>query len=275
MSSFETILLGIIQGLAEFLPISSSGHLAIFQHLLGFKEPELLVDVVLHLGTLLSVCIYFRSDLMAMVKETLEFCGDLFRGRRGFKDIDDKPSAALTFMVVVGTIPTVFIGFLFRSSLERLFGSVTMVGLALLITGFILLVSRYLPEDEHRKDKVVLFTALLIGTVQGFALVPGISRSGTTIVCGMICGLRRELAARFSFLLSIPAIIGAVVLQLYTERLTDVIFPPLVSGFFSSAIVGLIALVILMGIVRKGKLFLFSPYCWIIGLIAIGIGFMA
>ena len=275
MNNFDTILLGIIQGLAEFLPISSSGHLVLFQKLLGFREPELLLDVVLHLGTLFSICIYFRSDLKDMLKETWEFCIDLCRKQKGFRDVDDKPSAALTLMVVIGTIPTCLIGLAFQSQLERLFGSVTMVGFALLTTGFILLISRYIPENGKRKGKIILFTALCIGVAQGFAIVPGISRSGTTIVCGMILGLRRELAARYSFLLSIPAIIGAMVVQLYAHELTGVIFLPLASGFLSAAIVGLIALKIVMDMVKKGKLFFFSPYCWAIGLLAIGIGYMA
>ena len=275
MNNVDTILLGIIQGLAEFLPISSSGHLVLFQKLLGFREPELLLDVVLHLGTLFSVCIYFRSDLKDMLKETWEFCRDLCRRQKGFRDVDDKPSAALTLMVVIGTIPTCLIGLAFQSQLERLFDSVTMVGFALLTTGFILLISRYIPENGKRKGKIILFTALCIGAAQGFAIVPGISRSGTTIVCGMILGLRRELAARYSFLLSIPAIIGAMVVQLYAHELTGVIFLPLASGFLSAAIVGLIALKIVMDMVKKGKLFFFSPYCWAIGLLAIGIGYMA
>jgi len=275
MNNFDTILFGIIQGLAEFLPISSSGHLVLFQKLLGFREPELLLDVVLHLGTLLSVCIYFRSDLKDMLKETWEFCRELWKREKRFRDIDDKPSAALSLMVVIGTIPTCFIGLAFQSQLERLFGSITMVGFALLTTGFILLISRYISEDGKRKSKIILIAALCIGAAQGFAIVPGISRSGTTIVCGMILGLRRELAARFSFLLSIPAIIGAMAVQLYANELTGVILLPLVSGFLSAAIVGLIALKIVMAMVKKGKLFFFSPYCWAIGLMAIGIGYMA
>jgi len=275
MNNFDTILLGIIQGLAEFLPISSSGHLVLFQKLLGFREPELLLDVVLHLGTLLAVCIYFRSDLEDMLKETWKFCTKLCREKKGLRDINKKPSAALTLMVVIGTIPTCLIGFVFQSQLERLFGSITMVGFALLITGFILLISKYIPENEKSKDKIILFTALCIGAAQGVAIAPGISRSGITIVCGMILGLRGELAARFSFLLSIPAIIGAVAVQLYAHELTGVNFIPLASGFLSAAIVGLITLKIVMDMVKKGRLFFFSPYCWAIGLMAIGIGYMA
>jgi undecaprenyl-diphosphatase len=147
-----------------------------------------------------------------------------------------------------------------------------MVGLALLCTGFILLISRYIPESEKRKDRVMLLASLCIGASQGVALVPGISRSGITIVCGLLCGLSRDLSARFSFLLSIPAIIGAMVLQLHSETLTGTIFPPLLAGFISSALIGLIALKILMSMVRKGRLFFFSPYCWALGLLAVCIG---
>lgn len=266
MDTFSSIYLGIIQGATEFLPISSSGHLVLFQNLLGFREPQLLLDSFLHLGTLMAICLYFHSDLKKMIRETWKFTVDLCHRRSSLKSIEDQPYASLTLWVLLGTVPTLVIGLVFRSFLENLFGSVTGVGIMLVITGLILAVTKLIPDDYGRREEVALLIALAIGTAQGIALIPGISRSGTTIVCGMICGLRRELAARFSFLLSIPAIIGAVVFQLSAEGVDRVGLMPLTSGFISAAFVGLIALKILMGLVRKGNLSYFAPYCWALGL---------
>ena len=269
MNTITGIFLGIIQGLTEFLPISSSGHLVLFQNMLGFKEPELLLDCSLHLGTLLAVCIYFNSDLKQMLIETWKFTIDLRYGRKKLRHIDKTPYASLTLWVLVGTIPTALIGLIFKSPLEDLFASVTAVGIMLVFTGIILAVTRLIPEDYNMSKKVGLLRALAVGGAQGLAIIPGISRSGATIVCGMLFGLRRDLAARFSFLLSIPAIIGALVLQLGSGGFNETGILPLICGLITSAIVGLIALKILMGIVTKGNLFYFAPYCWALGLLVL------
>lgn len=275
MNMVDTILLGIMQGLTEFLPISSSGHLTLLQNLLGFKEPQLLLDVVLHFGTLFSICFYFRSDLKNMLTESINFTKKFTSGQLGIKDVSNYPHAAISLMVLVGTLPTILIGLTFRSWVEKLFGSIVPVGFALLVTGLILLISKYIPDDKKGRDSIFLFAALCIGTVQGLALIPGISRSGTTIVCGMLLGLDRELAARFSFLLSIPAIIGAVVLNLITFPVLELSFIPLTAGFIFAAGIGFVALKILMGVVKKGRLYFFSPYCWIVGLLAVFVGLTA
>ncbi len=203
MTNFETILLGIIQGLTEFLPVSSSGHLVIFEHLLGFKEPEILLNVSLHLGTLLAVCIYFRSDLQKMIQELWAWVAPGSKPGPGLG-----PHALLALMVVVGSVPTAFIGLIFKDPLEDLFGSVTTVGIMLLVTGVIVGVTKFISRDHGKWDRVGIWMALAIGTVQGLAIIPGISRSGSTIVCALLLGLKRETAGRFSFLLSIPASLG-------------------------------------------------------------------
>jgi undecaprenyl-diphosphatase len=266
MDTVSSILLGIVQGLTEFLPISSSGHLVLFQNLLGFKEPELLLDCSLHLGTLLSVCIYLRSDLINILVEAKKFTLGFFqiRGTKNF--LKEYPHTYLALMVLIGTLPTLLAGLLFRAAVEDLFGSLSTVGIMLVVTGMILAVSKLIPEEHSRREEVAILVALAIGAAQGLALIPGISRSGATIVCALVCGLRRELAARFSFLLAIPAIVGATLVQLNAEAIGRVGILSLTSGFVSAALVGLIALKILMGIVRKGKLFWFSPYCWALGL---------
>lgn len=266
MDTVTSIILGIIQGLTEFLPISSSGHLVLFQYLFGLREPELLFDSSLHLGTLVSVCVYFRSDLKQMIVETFKFILDLSQGRRSLKGIHEVPHASLTFWVLLGTIPTALIGLSFRISLEKLFGSLSWVGMMLIVTGLILAVTRLIPKGYTSRTRVGSLAALAIGTAQGLALIPGISRSGSTIVCGMLFKIRRDLAARFSFLLSIPAIIGVLVLQLNVEGVNRVGMLPLFSGFVSSTLVGLLSLKILMDMVRKGNLYYFAPYCWALGL---------
>lgn len=269
MDIISSIFLGIVQGLTEFLPISSSGHLVLFQNLLGFREPELLLDCSLHLGTLLAVCIYLRSELKLMLFEIWKSLIDLIKVGGIKRSFDGKPHAFLAIMVLMGTLPTLLIGLLFRSSIENLFGSVTAVGIMLLATGLILAITRLLPEGYGKRNELTLLVALAVGAAQGLALLPGISRSGATIVSGLVCGLKRDMAARFSFLLAIPAITGATLVQLNAEAIGQVGLLPLTAGFIAAALVGLIALKILMGIVRKGKLFYFAPYCWALGLFII------
>jgi undecaprenyl-diphosphatase len=237
--------------------------------MLGFKEPELLMDCSLHLGTLLAVCIYFRSDLKEMTRMTGLFISDLRGGRRRPKEIHENPYAALTLWVFIGTLPTVFIGLVFRSPLERMFNSVGIVGAMLLVTGTILAATRLVSKGYNSRKDVGLPAALAVGIAQGMAIIPGISRSGATIVCGMLFRVERDLAGRFSFLLAIPAIIGALVLQLNAEEFNRVGLLPLASGLVSSTLVGLIALKILMGMVRRGNLFYFAPYCWVLGILVI------
>jgi len=264
MTTIETIFLGIIQGLTEFLPVSSSGHLVVFRNLLGFREPELLLDTALHFGTLMAVCIYFRSDLRQMAEELWDF---LSKSKDpGFKP---GPHAALALMVGVGTIPTALIGLIFKEPLESLFGSVTIVGIMLVVTGLIVGITRFVPLNYGKKDRLSIAIASVVGVAQGLAIMPGISRSGSTIVCGLLLGLNRDLAGRFSFLLSIPAIIGAVVLQLDMAAITRVGAIPLILGFLSSAGVGFLALKILMRMIQKGHFYYFAPYCWAIGILTV------
>ncbi|MFH1122689.1 MAG: undecaprenyl-diphosphate phosphatase [Pseudomonadota bacterium] len=267
ISTIKAIFLGIVQGSTEFLPVSSSGHLVLFQNLLGLKEPELLLDISLHLGTLLAVCLYFHSDLTKMIKESWTFAVELLKGRKSFSRIAETPYASFTLWVIVGTIPTALIGISFRSTLEGLFDSVPVVGIMLLCTGAILAISGFISKNRDGRLNIGLFAALAVGLAQGFAIIPGISRSGATIVCGMACGLKRDVAARFSFLLSIPAILGALVLQLSSEARHEIAFLPLLAGLIAATLVGLAALKVLMGMVTKGNLFWFAPYCWGLGLL--------
>jgi undecaprenyl-diphosphatase len=263
MDHIDVIILGVVQGLTEFLPISSSGHLVLFQHLLGFQEPELLLDAALHFGTLLAVCIHFRRDLRAMVVEI----GWILRQPFARTPEPTSSQRPLMWGILVGSLPTAFIGLMFKDSFEKAFGSVPLVGAMLLVTGTLLLLTRITARYGASKQTVGLLSALAIGTVQGIAIIPGISRSGATIACGLFLGLERELAGRFSFLLSIPAITGALVLQVVKGGAGRIAPGILILGVVSSGLVGLLALKLLMGLVRQGRISFFAPYCWLVGLV--------
>jgi len=256
MNTITSALLGAIQGLTEFLPVSSSGHLVLFQNLLGYKEPELLLDTTLHLGTLTAVFIYFYSDLKKIASDTIKLDGK-------------SPNVNLLIWILVASIPTGLIGLIFRHPLEALFHDSYKVGIMLITTGFILLTTRLIRFAKKASLTVGLLPALAIGIAQGIAIIPGISRSGITIACALIIGLERELAGRFSFLLSIPAIIGAALLQLKGEEIARVGIASLGAGFLAAALVGLLALKLLMGMVRQGHLHYFAPYCWLAGIVTI------
>jgi undecaprenyl-diphosphatase len=265
----QTIFLGIIQGLTEFLPISSSGHLVIFQHLIGLKNPELLLDISLHVGTLLAVLIFFWADIKMMIYESIGLVGNFFQKQNPSSKTQQFPHAALIVWIITGTIPTALIGILFSSFVQKMFGSPFFVGFMLIVTGAILGASRLIPDHFTKKSHVGLIVSIAVGIAQGAAILPGISRSGATIICGLFCGLNRELAGRFSFLLSIPAIIGATIVKFDMTTITEIGFIPFFAGIFVSFLVGLIALKITMNMVRKGNLYYFSPYCLLAGIVAI------
>jgi undecaprenyl-diphosphatase len=269
MNIEQTIFLGIIQGLTEFLPISSSGHLVIFQHLIGLKNPELLLDISLHVGTLLAVLIFFWADIKMMIYESIGLVGNLFQKQNPSSKTQQFPHAALIVWIITGTIPTALIGILFSSFVQKMFGSPFFVGFMLIVTGAILGASRLISDHFTKKSHVGLMVSIAVGIAQGVAIIPGISRSGATIVCSLFCGLNRELAGRFSFLLSIPAIIGATIVKFDMTTITEIGLIPFFAGIFVSFLVGLIALKITMNMVRKGNLYYFSPYCLLAGIVAI------
>jgi len=269
MNIEQTIILGIIQGLTEFLPISSSGHLVIFQHLIELRNPGLLLDISLHVGTLLAVLIFFRGEITAMITESIGFARRVFREKKPIGEIQQAPHAALTFWILVGTIPTALLGAIFNLFFQKMFASTFLVGFMLMVTGAILGASRLIPDYSTKRRGVDFISAIAVGLAQGAAIIPGISRSGATIVCGLFCGLNRDMAGRFSFLLAIPAIIGASVLKLDMVEMAEIGFIPLLAGILVSFSVGLIALKITMGMLRKGKLYYFSPYCFLAGIVAL------
>ena len=280
MELFQAVILGTIQGLTEFLPISSSGHLVIAQHLFGLKESELYFDVSVHLGTLVAVTIYFSKELKAIINAILKYSVLFLKGESSLADIYADTHIKLVAFIVAGSIPTAIIGLWLHKVSDRIFSSITLVGSMLVGTGIILFMTGCLlwgtcriKEEGRSLSSFTLKQAVLVGLVQGVAIIPGVSRSGSTIAVGLFLGLNREAAAKYSFLLSIPAILGAGALILKDISSAGASsIGVLIIGSLTSCIVGYCSLIFLMHIVKKGNLHLFAPYCWLAGLMAIILG---
>jgi undecaprenyl-diphosphatase len=267
---FKVIVLAVIQGLTEFLPISSSGHLVLMQNLFGMREPELLLDICLHVGTLISVIIVFRGEI-GRIFTTLFNLPGLVRTAGGLKPLlAENETARITALILVGSVPTAILGILFREIADRLFGAIWIVGAMLLVTGCLLWFTRRVAKDGRSIKAMGVKDALAIGLTQGMAILPGISRSGSTIAVALFLGIDRQVAGRYSFLLSIPAILGALVIGL-DPSLTHTTLPlgVLLLGILTAGIVGYGALLILLKVVQKGRLYYFAPYCWLLGLAAL------
>lgn len=258
LDSPRAAILGLVQGLTEFLPVSSSGHLVLAQKLLGLQEPELLFDVAVHVGTLFAVLLVFRADIRAMLRGLWARDEEARKGRR------------LLLLVAAGSVPTAIIGLLFKDYFEALFASILAVGCALLITGFLLMATRLASRAGRGLEQTGWARAFAVGIAQGLAITPGISRSGATISAGLLLGLERELAARFSFVLSVPAILGALALQIrHLDAQAQVPLAPLLVGAAVAAASGYAALKLLLKLVKGGRLHWFAFYCWALGLLAL------
>jgi len=259
INTSKALILGIVQGLTEFLPISSSGHLVVLQNYLGFKEPLLLFDLILHGATLAAVIVYFRKELWKMILSILTW------KKRGEYEIQGRK---IFYLIIIGTIPTGLIGLIFKKNIEPLFANVTFTSLMFLFTGSFLWIGERRAKSNKGIKEVKIIDALLIGIMQGIAILPGVSRSGMTISTGLLRKMNKEFAFEFSFLLSIPAIAGALILEIKESMVEKTIpenFLPWIGGALISFIVGYISLTFLKKFVLKKKLFLFSYYCWILG----------
>ena len=267
MDSVQAIILGIIQGLTEFLPVSSSGHLVIFQHLFGLREPELFFDICVHIGTLLAVMIVFREEIRDLLRSLGRLLWLIFVKDAHFEDLFENTEFKMLLLVFFGFFPTAFLGVVFHEIGQKVFSSVMIVGLMLIITGGLLWQTRRVAGTGGGLESFSIRSALIIGLVQGLAIMPGISRSGSTIALGLFLGLNRELSARYSFMLAIPAILGAGILSLH-GLIADpsVDYKIALIGASVSFVVGYFALVSLLHLVKKAKLYLFAPYCWAAGM---------
>jgi len=248
----EAVLLGIIQGIAEWLPISSTGHLRLAEHFLGLTVP-ILFDITLHVGTLIVVLFFFRKD----VKNILTALAHLdFKSENG----------RFIPLIVVGSIPTALIGLAFSDQIVSTFRSPVPIAVALVICGTLLFMSRFAGE---KTDNITYIKALALGIAQGLAIIPGFSRSGTTIAVALMLGLKREKAFRFSFLLSIPAIVGALGFMTYKEHetliQTGISGGEILVGATIAMIAGYFALRLLQKAIESKKFYLFASYCWLLG----------
>ena len=272
----EAVILGVVQGLTEPLPVSSSAHLVIVPALVpGFQPPGVAFDVLLHLGTLLSVVFFLRREIGELLASLMPGKGPAAHAP-GTDSGEKAANRRMVLWIMIATFLTGVIGILFKDRIERLFESVETTACMLFITGILLFLSDRVKTNERRKEDMNLTDGIVLGLVQAVALIPGISRSGSTITFGIFRGLERETAARFSFLLSIPAIGGAVILKSADlMRLPADDLPVLGAGFLAAAVTGFFSLKLLFAMINKTGLAPFAWYCWFVGsatLIIRGIG---
>ena len=266
MTVAQAIISGIVQGLTEFLPISSSGHLVILHRYFELRDSQILFDIFLHLGTLVATIVVLWRDILT-----------LFSTER-----------RVGFLIMAGSVPTVIVAILFGDLFEKFFVNVRVVGIMLVVTGIWLALGSVkirfssLGKSSNSNRRLYLWQALIIGTAQGVALIPGISRSGATISTGLLCGVEKRLAVIFSFLLAIPATLGAVLFKIRDIGGANYIFVsgklssrieiiPLLIGSITAAVTGMFAIRFLMDIVKRGRLYIFSFYCVIAGIGVLGL----
>lgn len=267
MVILQGIIIGIVQGLTEFLPVSSSAHLIFIQKLLGV-ESSLAFDTFLHLGSLLAVIIFFRADIYKMLHAWWLSIGDILQHR--FKEgFYSDPYKRLAWYVILATIPVGIVGILFESQVDALFaGALYVPGFFLFVTGTILYLSQRIASGQIDMSHMGWFQALFMGLGQACAIMPGLSRSGTTIAAGLVIGLDKEFAAKFSFILSIPAIFGAFIVQLKDIGMSmSGDGSAILLGFLAAFISGYIAIKWLLDLIQNKSLDIFAFYCWIVGII--------
>jgi undecaprenyl-diphosphatase len=270
MEPFQAIVLGIVQGLTEFLPVSSSGHLVLGQQLFGLREPELFFDISLHIGTLLAVVVVFFKDIVAILSALVRL-PQLSAAAGGWRPVvAENEQVRTALLIVAGSVPTAVLGLGFHRVADRIFASVPIVGAMLLVTGALLWATRSRSSGSRTVSAMTVKDALIIGLLQGLAILPGISRSGATISTALFLGVERATAGRFSFLLSLPAIVGALLIEISGGMMTSSASGPvLLLGGAVAAVTGWIALVLLLRIVKSGHLHRFAPYCWALGAVVL------
>ncbi len=285
MTIVQAIILGVIQGLTEFLPVSSSGHLAIMKNILRMDlETGALYDVLLHVATLVAICIVMRKDIVKLILEFISIVRDVFTNFLIFIDRithkDDQyyikimSSAYRRFVVliIVSSIPTAIIGFLLNDIIETVENELLVPGICLIATAVIILISDFIADGTKKPKDATVYDAFAIGTAQGIATLPGLSRSGTTITACILCGFDRKFAVKYSFIMSMPAIFGALILKLSkisSETVTGGDIAVYIVGMVIAAVVGYFALIFTTKLVQKKSFKYFAFYCFGIGVVSI------
>ena len=273
MSILSSMILGLVQGVSEFLPISSSGHLSLFQHFfnLATSDGSLFFDVLLHLGTLIAIFVYYWKDIVKLVKSLIHLIQCVFSKKERQKVKRLAPAERMVLMIIVATLP-LFVILPIKDLVEGLYGNTIFVGCTLLATGVILFLSDRMARGKKGPKSATLLDALLVGVGQAVAVVPGLSRSGTTISAGMLRGFSRRFAVRFSFLMSIPAVLGANILTIgdaAQQGIDTSMLPAYIVGTIVAAVSGYFAIRLVNLLANKGKFGNFAYYCWGIGAAAV------
>ena len=262
MTYLQAVILGLVQGLAEFLPISSSGHLAILENFFGIKEDNMLFfAVMLHFGTLLSVFVVFWKDIVELVKELILTIKDLI-GKKGLR-LEERPIRKLGVMIIVACIPTAIIGFIFGDVFEGIYSKPILIAVMFIITGLLLLAAETWGGGKRNIENLNYRNSIFIGIVQGLAIIPGISRSGSTLFASLLCKLDREFAVKYVFLISIPTILGSLILELpdgIKQGMNGQSWGAVIVGVIVAFLSGLFAVKVMLKVVSKKKLKYFSFY---------------
>ena len=287
MGLLESIIMGIIQGVTEFLPVSSSGHLAIFKNFFGMSEVGISFDILLHVGTLVAVFICFWKDIWELIVNGFGIIVDVIKtvgyffvnltksdksSRKEYVNVISTPYRRYVILIIVATIPTGIMGILLKDTIERATTALLVPGICLLITSILLLIADNAKDGRETEENFSYKKAGIIGICQGFATMPGISRSGTTITACLMTGMDRAFAVKFSFIVSIPAILGAAVLDLpdmFKESISTAQWANYAVGTVISAVAGYVCIKTMLKVVRKKKFKGFSLYCALMGIIAI------
>lgn len=288
MTLFQAIFLGIVQGLTEFLPVSSSGHLAIFKEMLGVSTPEgasaLTFDILLHVGTLAAICIVYFKDIKKMILEFIFMIRDIFfnfmtlisrpigKKDKEFIKIISGSYRKFVLMVIIATIPTGIIGLLLKDVIETASSNLAIVGVALLITCFLLLIANSAENLRKTPKNIPYWQSAVVGVMQGVATIPGISRSGSTISTCLFLGFDKKFAVKYSFIMSIPAIIGALILDIKDISFSEMggqLWLYYIIGMIAAAVVGYFCIRVVNYLVKENKFKYFAYYCAIAGIVAI------
>ena len=270
MVIWQALVLGVVQGLTEFLPVSSSGHLVLFQNLFGMKEPLLAFDIAVHGGTLLAVLAFFHKDILDILKDFTNSLQRIVSKTPASTPSIQPPHRGLWVCILITLIPTGIMAVCFKHLFETAFSKLIFVAAAWFVMGLLLILSERFQKGQRDLSVIHYGDAFWIGWVQGIALLPGVSRSGSTILAGMFLGIKKEDAAKFSFLISIPAVAGAIVMDLkegiqYFSAHTAVVL----AGFLAAAITGYLVIRWLMRLIQQGRFFLFGYYCIAVSLFAL------
>ena len=262
MTYLQAVILGLVQGLAEFLPISSSGHLALLENFFGIKEDNMLFfTVLLHFGTLIAVFVVFWKDIWELLQELVLTIKDLI-GRKGLR-LNERPVRKLGVMIIVSCIPTAIIGFVFGDLFESFYSKPIVIAIMLIITAFLLITAETWGGGNRTVENLNYRNSIFIGIVQGLAIIPGISRSGSTLFASLLCKLDRDFAVKFVFLISIPTILGSLILELpdgIREGLHGEPVGPVIVGVLVAFLSGLFAVKVMLKVVSNKKLKYFSYY---------------